>query len=75
MSGDNQGEMSRGDELEFQGWLRHLAKEEVVAKLPAILNRAEDLATAAEDADLVFEIMALKESLGITTHRPSTPPN
>lgn len=44
-------------------------------RLLAWLNNAEDLATAAEDAELVFEIMALKERLHLPTQRPSTPPN
>ena len=45
------------------------------SRLLDLLNQAEDLATAAEDAVLVFEIMALKERLGLPIERPSTPQN
>jgi hypothetical protein len=45
------------------------------AEMLARLNLAEDLATASEDADLVFEIMALKARLNLPTTRPCVPPN
>ncbi len=40
-----------------------------------LLNEMEAIATAAEDAELVFEIMALKERLGLPLTQPSIPPN
>jgi hypothetical protein len=51
------------------------APAQTPAEMLARLNIAEDIATAAGDADLVFEIMALKERLGLPVTRPCTPTN
>jgi hypothetical protein len=49
--------------------------DEVEEHVLSRLNAMEDHAAASEDADLVFEIMALKARLGLPVTRPSTPPN
>ena len=45
------------------------------AEFIATLDRYEALAVAPEDAELVFEIMSLKQRLGLPVSKPCAPPN
>jgi hypothetical protein len=58
-------------EIKLKGYENHLAREQT----SKLLDRMEDMATAAENAELVFDVMALKQNLGLSTKRPSTPTN
>lgn len=52
--------------------LPHSAEAEEILR---VLNHYEDMAAAAEDAEMVFEIMALKERLNLPVARNSAPVN